>query len=63
VLASLALVMGAQSAMAQCSAEAECVATGCGEAYGSPAADFPFAVDYTTTGDSLTTTFRIKVCA
>jgi hypothetical protein len=62
LLASLALLAGAQ-AVAACAAESECVATNCGEAYGGPATDFPFTVDYTTTGDQATTTFRFKARA
>lgn len=60
LLASLALLLGASSAAAACSAEAQCVDSSCGEAYGTPATALPYSVDYTTTGDSLTTTFHFK---
>ena len=63
LLACLAL-LGAGAAAAQaepCSAEKECVASSCGGAYAQPAASFPYTVAYTTTGDSLATTFHFKV--
>ena len=61
LLASLALLLGATTAAAACSAEEKCVASSCGDAYGAPDIKFPYSVDYTTTGDSLTTTFHFKV--
>ncbi|EFN52623.1 expressed protein [Chlorella variabilis] len=63
LLASLALLLGATTAAAACSAEEKCVASSCGDAYGAPDIKFPYSVDYTTTGDSLTTTFHFKVCS
>lgn len=37
------------------------MASSCGGAYAQPAASFPYTVAYTTTGDSLATTFHFKV--
>lgn len=56
------LVFSAAGAAAQpCSAEADCIAKACTEAYAKDASTFPYTVDYTTTGDALTTTFVWKV--
>ena len=42
-------------------AEEGCAAALCSSAYAYSAAEFPYTVDYTTTGDAESTTFVFKV--
>lgn len=44
-----------------CSAERDCVEQACTAAYADNAADFPYTLDYTTSGDENATTFVFNV--
>lgn len=62
LLACLALAGAAAAAPgAACAAEKACAATACGTAFGRPAEELPYDVEYTTTADSEDTTFLFKV--
>ena len=60
LVACLALL--ARGAAAACATEESCAGAACTDAFSLSASKLPYTVEYTSTGDSETTTFVFKVC-